>query len=641
MNTPWIARVVLASILVYASAIAFETVAASLARPRRWLWLGALMVAIGLPALAALAPASMPAFGVEPVSEETVAASTFTIISELPAPAVTSSRKPPERYAERASALPIPTQLWIIASAALLLTALSAAARLAYLRRRAHRETVDGVDVLVTRNLGPLVTGLFSPAILIPSWVLSAGSTERRLILAHEQQHIEGGDHWLVPLGALLAIVMPWNPAVWMMYARFRLAIETDCDARVISTGVDQREYGAALIRVAGSAGAHTVLSPAWNNRARQLEHRVRAMTADLPQQRVLRSMLLGAGAIAMIAVAGDAATPDDPGLIVSAPPSTDTSARRQGGLEQERPSAIGTPGNSGSASLPFLTGPSSSTPTHAIVTRTQIPAPEFVRVNGFTRSEISVRVHFDGEAARLVVISGRMLRTEGDTLADVVTPAVFVVEGAGKFRLEAVSIEPTEVLEIVRVRTDDERRVTFLSTGRGTRAILDVIGNAVLDTDVVRLRASVTSLITTLDSARVVTKPPAPATALEPGEIRVTNESGGPMQVQVRSVGRITIGARSLSATVNGPLLEASTPFTIKVAPNEDFSISFSARDSTEKFLVEAHGGTGGYAFGHLERRAVGSAAVCWRVGQTAAIGPGGWGLEATAACAKMGVTR
>lgn len=44
---------------------------------------------------------------------------------------------------------------------------------------------------------------------------------------------------------------MPWNPALWWIVRRLRLAIETDCDRRVLHAGTDVHAYGVLLLNAA------------------------------------------------------------------------------------------------------------------------------------------------------------------------------------------------------------------------------------------------------------------------------------------------------------------------------------------------------------------------------------------------------
>jgi hypothetical protein len=182
-----------------------------------------------------------------------------------------------------------------------------------YRRLRAARAgtvaaEVDGVRVRVGDRLGPAVVGLRRPEIVLPRWVLDAPAEERRLILLHEREHLASGDGWLLLLGALAVAAMPWSLPLWWQHRRLRAAVETDCDARVLSGGASRRTYGQILIRTAGGRPLLPLLSPAWGETTSQLERRIMRMTEKKPTHRLLRSAPLVALAVGVVATACDVA---------------------------------------------------------------------------------------------------------------------------------------------------------------------------------------------------------------------------------------------------------------------------------------------------------------------------------------------
>ena len=79
--------------------------------------------------------------------------------------------------------------------------------------------------------------------------------------------------------GACLAVViLPWNPAVWWMLSRLRLAVELDCDSRVLGRGAPSRHYGELLINLAGIRSEIRAGVAALTGRPSQLEQRLLAM---------------------------------------------------------------------------------------------------------------------------------------------------------------------------------------------------------------------------------------------------------------------------------------------------------------------------------------------------------------------------
>ncbi len=70
------------------------------------------------------------------------------------------------------------------------------------------------------------------------------------LILEHERQHMLARDPLLLRAGILLVMLVPWNLPLWWQLRRLRLAIELDCDARVLGSGADAIRYAEVLLGV-------------------------------------------------------------------------------------------------------------------------------------------------------------------------------------------------------------------------------------------------------------------------------------------------------------------------------------------------------------------------------------------------------
>jgi beta-lactamase regulating signal transducer with metallopeptidase domain len=73
---------------------------------------------------------------------------------------------------------------------------------------------------------------------------------------------------------------MPWNAALWYMGRRLRLAIEVDCDHRVMRHGdLDLRSYAELLITI-GARRAVPGVGVGFSVGRPFLEHRIERMTA-------------------------------------------------------------------------------------------------------------------------------------------------------------------------------------------------------------------------------------------------------------------------------------------------------------------------------------------------------------------------
>jgi beta-lactamase regulating signal transducer with metallopeptidase domain len=181
-------------------------------------------------------------------------------------------------------------------------------------RQWARVERAGHAPLRITPESGPYVVGVFAPEVVIPEWVHALSPTDRALILAHEDAHIAAHDPLLLCTAALGVVCMPWHPAMWWMYRRLRLAIELDCDQRLLRAGVAADRYGnllltAAQYRQQPPQGPHH-WSPAFAARPSHLERRLLAMTTrrTAPQRRV--SVAAGALGLVLVLAACESALP-------------------------------------------------------------------------------------------------------------------------------------------------------------------------------------------------------------------------------------------------------------------------------------------------------------------------------------------
>lgn len=170
--------------------------------------------------------------------------------------------------------------VWAGSSLLLLIGLAGGAWRLARERRAAGRSHVQGHFVLLTDGVGPAVAGVRDPVALIPRWVLELDETSQRLLLAHEMEHVRARDSALLVLGAVMAALLPWNPTVWWMLRRLRLAVELDCDQRVLSRDGGVRRYAELLLMTARMPSEHArALVAGLGENESDLERRILAMT--------------------------------------------------------------------------------------------------------------------------------------------------------------------------------------------------------------------------------------------------------------------------------------------------------------------------------------------------------------------------
>lgn len=160
---------------------------------------------------------------------------------------------------------------------------------------------VDGVPVVVTDSIGPATVGLLRSSVLLPRWVLALPAMQRRYVVCHEDQHRRAHDAHLLFAASLTLLLMPWNVALWWLLQRLRLAVELDCDNRVVAKLGNPNAYGELLLKVAEAANRGPRLQPALLG-AGMLERRLTVLLAPSPLRHI-QKFLLPAAAIALLAL--------------------------------------------------------------------------------------------------------------------------------------------------------------------------------------------------------------------------------------------------------------------------------------------------------------------------------------------------
>ncbi len=153
-------------------------------------------------------------------------------------------------------------------------------------RRQCWREMrFHGMRIFVASKDGPAVVGVWRPRIVVPEWALDLEPRAVDLMLDHEREHQRAADPLLLHTALIVLVAMPWNPAAWWMLSRLKLAVEMDCDARVLGcdTGAsnchDVGIYSELLLAVATrQSPEHFFVTPAMLERPSTLRRRIAAM---------------------------------------------------------------------------------------------------------------------------------------------------------------------------------------------------------------------------------------------------------------------------------------------------------------------------------------------------------------------------
>jgi len=201
---------------------------------------------------------------------------------------------------------------WVCA--AVLAVAAYGAATVSLVRRRRtwRRTEVEGEPVLLAPMTGPAVIGTLRPQIVVPEWSLTLSTEQRALMIEHERQHVRAKDPLVLHAAAMVALLMPWNMAAWWLNRRLRLAVELDCDARVLARGHDARAYGTLLVDVCERrSSVSPFLAPALFERTSSLATRILSMHPQRPRFPRARLALGAAIGIAVAVLACEAPSPE------------------------------------------------------------------------------------------------------------------------------------------------------------------------------------------------------------------------------------------------------------------------------------------------------------------------------------------
>ncbi len=307
-------------VMIYGAVLAFLVAGAahfidrglrSLRRPTRWAWVGALVAGGLAPFFPRLFPLGTPEVSGDLGLPLTGLGLPIGQLYELGAIGAST----PEVTRPFLSALEGSLgALWIAGSVLVLVVFAGAWLRLHRQGEAWERRDVLGEDVLLSDAQGPAVLGLFRPRIVLPKWALALPKNDLELVMLHEREHKRARDPALLAAGLLLTALAPWNPALWWSLRRLRLAVEGDCDGRVLARGVAPKSYVRLLIEIASRAGRVPALAPALTETGEpSLRKRLLMIRATFAENRIWAAALAAAAGVALLVVACETPVPQEP----------------------------------------------------------------------------------------------------------------------------------------------------------------------------------------------------------------------------------------------------------------------------------------------------------------------------------------
>lgn len=250
----WVAYLLVFCAMIGLAALSLERAIRPYGVALRWIWISALLGSLALP-LALSATRHRAEMAIAPYrSLSAWVPQSAAVISSRQR--VVPSKSPSGRGPSSGLELLVEA-LWIMSSAATAAWLMGASWYGHRRRRHWRRASVAGTELFVAEDAGPATVGLLHPNIVLPEWLLAEEPEILRMVVAHERCHAQAHDPGLLGLGFGVATLVPWNPLVWWLLHRLRLAIEVDCDRRVLLAGHDARRYARALVDVSSRRPAY------------------------------------------------------------------------------------------------------------------------------------------------------------------------------------------------------------------------------------------------------------------------------------------------------------------------------------------------------------------------------------------------
>ena len=295
MIASWMLYTLAVGALVTVAAFALDRARAARGRATRGVWAAAIALSIAIPVIGAIplevlsrlhGPRTVP----------------FTITVAAPAAIVVTADSSDRATLVNGALI----ALWAGASLLLLVRLARATRSLARMQAQWRSGEVDGVHVQLSSDVGPAVIGLGPMHVVLPEWILALDTPHRALVLRHEQEHRAARDPYLLFGSAVAVALMPWNPALWIQSERLRLAIEMDCDARVLRAHPTPERYGLLMLTIAQRRSiAPTLFAPMLSEPTTHLERRIVAMRASTRRLTRFSTYTATALAASLLVVAG------------------------------------------------------------------------------------------------------------------------------------------------------------------------------------------------------------------------------------------------------------------------------------------------------------------------------------------------
>jgi bla regulator protein blaR1 len=306
----WMLYAIVVSLLIGLAALSFERSAHVRRRPARWLWGLGIIASLVIPFTTSRVSVRIPDMTrvVDRATSPKILTPSQTAAIELSRSAWSIAGSGQFQAYRGADTLLVGA--WRTASIALALVIIASSTHLSWRRRRWDRGHMAGTAVYISEKSGPAVVGFLHPRIVVPRWLTKFAPGEQELVIAHERSHLDAHDAQLLTIAICLLVCMPWNLVLWWQLRRLRLAIEIDCDARVLSLGYPVARYGETLIAVGETQSARHAMGMAGFGSKSFLEQRIHNMLRKKTRHARVWAMALACLGVSLAVCAAEVAPP-------------------------------------------------------------------------------------------------------------------------------------------------------------------------------------------------------------------------------------------------------------------------------------------------------------------------------------------
>lgn len=134
------------------------------------------------------------------------------------------------------------------------------------------------IPVYQSRNaLSPMLTGIFSPKLVVPMLSRQWSKTELEMVVAHEICHYKNKDLFLKLLMTLVCCMNWFNPLVYLMKRQFFYDMELFCDSRVLlkRSGEERETYARMMLVFAGKSKQVSAFCTGFGEGKKRMKKRI------------------------------------------------------------------------------------------------------------------------------------------------------------------------------------------------------------------------------------------------------------------------------------------------------------------------------------------------------------------------------